>query len=160
MSTTTIPAHGQRSGIISAVKTAINTRFNVTKGTTQKVFRLVDVRSQYGVAEMMPACFVTDDGGRGMGGVGDRVHDGGDRVLDVSVILVIAADWNKADQMEDWSLVVEKIVAALHNNVEALAGCGVVALRYREDTPVSVALQRGASAAGWAIGFEVEYVTP
>ena len=160
MSTTTIPAHGQRSGIVTAIKTAINTAFNVTTGTTQKVFRLVDVRSQYGVAEMMPACFVTDDGQRNLGGTADKTHDGGDRLLDVSIILVIAADWNKAAQLEDWSLVVEKMIAELHNNVEALAGCGVIALRYREDTPVSVSLQKGATAAGWAIGFEVEYVTP
>jgi hypothetical protein len=155
-----IPTHGQRSGIVTAIKTALNTAFNAATGTTQKVFRLVAVRSQYGAAEMMPACFVTDDGQRSLGGVGDRMHDGGDRVLDVSVVLLVAADWNKADQIEDWSLVVERVIAALHNNIDALPGCGAVAIRYREDTPVQVAIQKGATAAGWAIGFEVEYVTP
>ena len=155
-----IPAHGQRSGIVSGIKTLLNTRFNAASGTTHKVFRLVDVRSQYGTAEMMPAAFVTDDGQRSLGGIGDRAHDGGDRVLDISIVLVLAADWNKAAQLEDWSLVVEKIINSLHNDVDSLTGCGVIALRYREDTPVQVALQKGATAAGWAIGFEVEYVTP
>lgn len=155
-----MPAHGQRSGIVSGVKTLLNTRFNATSGTVHKVLRLVDVRSQYGAAEMMPAAFVTDDGQRSLGGVGDRAHDGGDRVLDISVVLVIAADWNKAAQIEDWSLVVEEIIGSLHNDVDSIAGCGLIALRYREDTPVQVAMQRGATAAGWAIGFEAEYVTP
>ena len=157
---TAIPSHGQRSGIVSGIKTLINTRFNATSGTVHKVLRLVDVRSQYGAAEMMPAAFVTDDGQRSLGGVGDRAHDGGDRVLDISVVLVIAADWNKAAQLEDWSLVVEEIIGSLHNDVDSITGCGLVALRYREDTPVSVEMRKGVVAAGWAIGFEAEYVTP
>ncbi|MDD5705431.1 MAG: hypothetical protein PHR35_05865 [Kiritimatiellae bacterium] len=145
---------------MTGVKTLINTRFNLTSGTTHKVFRQVEVRSQYNLAPMMPAAFVSDDGQRALGGVGDKTHDGGDRVLDLSVVLVIAADWNKAAEIEDWTKVVEEIINSLHNDVDSITGCGVVAIRYREDTPVSVAMQKGATAAGWAIGFEVEYVTP
>lgn len=157
---TSMPAHGQRSGIISGIKTLLNTRFNLASGTVHKVFRLVEVRSQYSQAPMMPACFVADDGQRALGGRGDQTHDGGDRVLDVSVVLVIAADWNKAADIEDWTLVVDEIARSLHNDVDSITGCGVIAVRYREDTPVSVAMQKGATAAGWAIGFEVEYLTP
>lgn len=144
----------QRTRILEAFKTRLNTLFNSKTGTEQKLFRAVWRRQLVPAGEtMFPAVTVVDDGQR-RGDETDQEEVGETRVLGVRIVLHLADKWESEAATRDWSDNVDLVDRKLRGR----PGLGILDIRYQNDDPFDVVFMSGAQEAVWVLDYEVEYV--
>ena len=142
-----------RGSILTAVQQQLSGRFSLSTGTEEKFLRSVALGPIRPSGGNRPCCYVSDGGQI-------RVLDPEDessceRVLTVTVTVLLADVWERAENVAVWNTRVERVIAAVHKWLPS--GCGMIRMDYVSDDPADVLFASGASEAAWEIVFEARY---
>lgn len=143
-----------RKLILDDVVSRLSGAFNITSGTTEKIFRSV-IRGQLQPQPAMRPCLTVADGGQ------IRVDDGEtdtgwEKELTITVWIHIDENWERVTAQQNWSDRVEKIIASIHKYLPAR---GMIRMDYVNDQPLDAIFLSGATEAVWEITFRAVYLS-
>ena len=145
-------AISQRARILDGYKDRIQALFG--PGTAANYFRSVTRRPWMPNAAVRDCATVVDNGQR-RSESGSNDETGRFWILSWSIVIDLAANWEREKTAADWSDKVQAIALAVQN---WLPTKGCMNSEYVSDEPIQVNLTSGEAVNVWVIEFETEYL--